>query len=248
VKPHPLLIGKARREPERRASALFTGPPAPLDWARRYATGRGQYRVFNAAEYRFYRTDGSPPSEGDSPYATSSSLPDTPATTYGDGDWYISSSFYNGVLDSGFLPLGENGETYVRLNLSSGVDLGTPPQAPQDIRLTLEPSGVVRVHALYFQTGSNRADTWALGVSYDGSTPAADSPTDTATMVTSGVAVLALALPSQANGTTVTVRTQVRRGTVYSEDSEALVTTADATGPTAPTYGESWPGSLAEEA
>lgn len=220
--------------------SVFRGPV--------YHDARGLYRVFNTAEYRFYRTDGSAPAEGDTPFATSSSLPATPATTYADGDWYLSASYFNGVIDSGFLPLGANGETWVRMPIAGGATTGTPPQAPQDIRLGVEASGVVRVHALYFQAGASRADTWALGVSYDGSTPAADTPTDTATMATAGVAVLAMALPAQANGTTVKVRTQVRRGTVYSEGSSVLTATADAAGPSAPTYGESWPGSVGEGA
>lgn len=247
---HPgFLTNRRRAPPSRRARGhQVFGDDGLIDWARRYSTARGQYRVFNAAVYRFYRTDGSPPEEGDTPYATSATLPDTPATTFGDGDWYISSSFYNGVIDSGFLPLGENGETYIRLGLSGGVETGTPPQAPQDIRLGLEANGVVRVHALYFQAGSNRADTWAVGATFNGVDPVEDSPTLTPTMATSGLAVLALALPAQVDGTTVKVRTQARRGIVYSEGSSVLTVLADAEGPTVPTYGESWPGGIAEEA
>ena len=85
------------------------------------------------------------------------------------------------MLDSGFLPIGACGETYLRLDLDSDAEIGEPPQAPQDWRLEERASGVVRVYGFYYQAidDANRADEWSIGYTTDGSTPAADSPTAT---------------------------------------------------------------------
>lgn len=218
-----------------------------IDFARRYWTGRAQHRVFNAATFRLYRSNSAPPSPGDTPFATPASLPSTPADTYADGTWYLSVSYFNGVLDSGFLPLGSNGETYLRLDLSGGAEVGSPPQAPAAVYLEQRSGGVVRVHALCAETGALRPDTWAIAYTVDGSTPATSSPDATEAFTASaGVAVLSYDLPAQANGTTVKVRVQLERDGAYSEGSTVLTTTADAAGPGAPTGGESWRGAVPE--
>jgi len=127
--------------------------PHMIDFGRRYAEHRGKYRVFNAAEYRFYRSDTAPPDEGDSPFATSASLPHTPTNIYADGIWYLSVSYFNGVLDSGFLPLGPNGETFLRLDISGAEESGSPPDGPATWHIEQRAGGVVGVVGFYMQGG-----------------------------------------------------------------------------------------------
>lgn len=228
-------------------------------WERRYAVAaRGLYRVFNAAAYRFYRSNSAPPEPGDAPFATSASLPHEPTDTYADGTWYLSASYFNGVLDSGFLPLWLAGETYLRLDLDSGVQVNAPPAAPGDWRLQNLPDGVVRVVAFYFQTGILRADEWAITYTIDGSdpgTPPAVAPTVTIAMPSTGLAVLAYELPAQAQGTEVRVRLQTRRddgGWLYSVGSTIKSSVADEEGSAAGGSDDasrpvSWPGRIPED-
>jgi len=214
----------------------------PTPWQHRwYADLRGLWRIFNEAEYRFY-WGTSPPAEGDTPDATSASLPHTPADTFADGVHYLSASYFNGVLDSGFLALGPQGETYLRLEIADGAEAGNPPAAPLDVRLEVAAGGVITVHALYIEpTASLRATQWAIGYTTDGSTPPADDPDVTSSLGESLLSVLDYSLPAQADGTTVKVRVQTRRndGTeetpswVYSASS-VVSAEADATGPTVP--------------
>lgn len=241
--------------------ALVTAPSVVVDpsaWrGRHYLDGRGKYRVFNAAGYRFYRSSSAPPAEGDTPFATNASLPHEPADVYGNGTWYLSVSYFNGLIDSGFLPLGPQGETYLRLDLAAGAEIVSPPQAPLDWRLELRAAGVVRVVAVYFEDplGDERAGEWAIAYTVNGSTPPEDTPDETQAMAGRGLQVLEYDLAGQADGTTVKVRLQTRRndGTVlvpdwqYSEDSSVLTAVADAAGPSAPASAVDWPGRPGEE-
>ena len=197
---------------------------------------RGKYRVFNAAEYRFYRSNSTPPVEGDTPFATNATLPHEPVDAYADGTWYLSVSYYNGIYDSGFLPVGPLGETYLRLDLAGGVETTSPPAGPLNWHIENVGGGVVRIIAVYVQGGTLRADQWAVAYTTNGSTPATDTPDVTQDMATDGLAVLSYDLPGQGDGTTVKVRLQTRRydsSYVYSEDSEVKTITADAAGPAA---------------
>lgn len=243
-------------------SGVLVGPGVASESAavgdvktRHYADFRGLYRIFTAPEYRFYRSNVAPPAEDDTPFATSSSLPATPNVLFADGTWYLSVSYFNGCLDSGFLPVGPNGETYLTLTIADGAAEGTPPLAPFDVRATAEAGGVVRVFAIVWLPTSDAPDEWAIGYTVNGSTPAEDTPSITVAMAPGGLAVLDYALPAQAHGTTVKVRVQTRRndGTdetpawTYSDGSTVLTVVADAQGPTAPTSIEHWPGSLPED-
>jgi hypothetical protein len=205
--------------------------PRLIDYQKRHGASRAKYRVFNAAVYRLYRSNVAPPEPGDTPYATSVSLPTTPANTFADGTWYLSVSKFNGVLDSGFLPLGPQGETYVKLVIVAGVAQAAEPSKPILVSTELLDGGVVRVTALYVAAadGTSRADTWAIAYTTDGSTPTAGSPTVTAAMSgTSGLEILQYELPAQADGTTVKALVQSRLSTTYSEappDVAQLVST-----------------------
>jgi hypothetical protein len=234
--------------------------PVVLDHAGRrgkfYFDARGKYRIFNAGPiYRFYRSQSAPPAEGDTPFATSQTLPYTTAVTFGDGTWYLSVSRFDGVLDSGFLPIGPEGETYLRLEISGGQASGLPPLAPQWWHLDQEAGGVVRVLATYYQVDDDRADQWAITYTTDGSDPPANSPDLTPTLGDSPLAILDYDLPSQSHGTVVRVRLQTRRNDgsevspvwVYSEGSTIETAVADAQGPAAPAAAERWPGQLPED-
>jgi len=245
----PVVTGRplARRVAQaRRRVRSRTADPSTFR-GRFYHDGRGLYRIFNSVEYRFYRDNSAPPAEDDAPFATNATLPHTPADVYADGTWYLSVSYFNGVIDSGFLPLGEHGETFLRLDLAGGEETTGPPQGPTDWRLELDAAGVVRVVGFYWESGALRADHWSIGYTTDGGDPPEDTP-DVTVDLPAGLAVLDYALPEQANGTTVKVRLQTRRGdTVYSEDSTIKTATADAAGPTAPLDAQRWAGPLPEE-
>jgi len=218
---------------------------------RYYLDLRGLHRFHEPATYRFYRSDWAPPTEDDAPFATNATLPHTPTDVYANGTWWLSVSYWNGMLDSGFLPVGPAGETYIRLDIVGGSSEDLPPNAPNDWRLELRPGGVVRVVGLYFQIGNLRATQWAIAYTTDGGDPPADTPDITQVMQRAGLGVLEYDLPGQNHGTTVKVRLQTRRpdgeNWVYSENPNILTATADAEGPAVPKAGDRWAGRLPEE-
>jgi len=216
-----------------------------------YKVLRGRYRIFGEAVYRFFRSRDGPPAEGDPPWTTSGSLPHEPADTFADGTWYLAVSYFNGVFDSGFLAIGEDGATYRRLDVSGGAEETSPPADPLDVRLEPRAGGIVRVHAVCARPSSDPPVDWAIGYTTDGSTPPADAPDVTEAMA-GRVAVLRYDLPAQGDGTTITVRVQTRRndGTnevpdwTYSDGVDPKVACADAAGPDAPETLTAWPGRL----
>ena len=220
------------------------GTVEPSVFATHYLDLRGLYRTWNDPAYRIYRSPTAPPEEGDTPAATAASLPSTPALAWADGTWYVSVSYFNGCVDSGFYPIGPAGETYCLLSLAAGEAAGTPPRAPEGAALHQAAGGVVRVRATYFDSdATRRATEWAIAYTTDGTDPAEDTPTDTRAIAAGAgeTDVLDGALPAQAHGTPVRVRVQTRRldgaTWVYSQGSAILATTADATGPSAPLAG-----------
>ncbi len=244
------LISATGRRPSRRKRPRTRVFDFAAQRGKRYFDARGNYRIFNAATYRFYRSDSGPPAESDSPFATNATLPHEPADEFTDATWWISLSYFNGVIDSGFLPLGLRGETYLRLDLSGGAEDRSPPAAPLDWRLEQRPGGVVRVIGTYYESGANRADKWNVGYRIDGSDPPADTPGDWIAIPAANLAVLEYDLPGFDDDTTVKVRLQTYRDDgdlIYSENSTVKTTTADAAGPTAPLGGDRWPGSLPED-
>lgn len=170
----PLLVedeppaGDAREDEWEEPIATPIEPPI-----RHYAEARGLYRVWNAPKFRIYRTgpyvaswppvtEGEPPAEGDPPWETCDALPYSPAGTFTTGVWLIALSYFNGVLDSGFYPLGPKGEPYRRLFIDAGgQEAGNPPEEPT-WSVEAIAGGRARVRAVYAETGPNRADQWAL--------------------------------------------------------------------------------------
>lgn len=241
---HRPRITERRRGPSRRRENVVARRPR-LEWGRRHGAVRGLYRVFAPAVFRFYRSSSGPPAETDTPFATNATLPATPGTAFADGTWFLSVSYFNGIVDSGFLAIGANGQTYVSVVVASGTSGNPPPIAPLAFRLEQRPGGVVRVHALYAETGPTRADTWAIAYTTTGATPPSGAPTVTQAFTdASSGQVLVLDLPAQANGTTVKVLVQTRRAGVYSAASPVLTAIADTVGPSAVAGGSLWRGEL----
>lgn len=215
----------------------------------RQGAGRGLYRIFNSQEYRFYR-GATPPVEGDSPYATASSLPSQPATVFADGTWYLSMSYFDGILDSGFLPVGPRGETYLTLTVASGSEQPQLPGAPYGVALKLLAGGIIQVVGFYgaLADGDNAATAWSIAFTTDGTSPtpppATPGPTDATflSMTGSALQILSYRLPAQVIGTVVKVLVQVARqleddSFVYSAAGEVLSLTVNNNGPSAPLAG-----------
>jgi len=245
--PRPRFIRSTRRgasRPARRSrSRVFAGP------ARRgYHAGelRGLYRIFNAAEYTFFHSAIAPPAESDPPAESNATSPWTPATSYtASSENYLALSWSNGVIDSGFYPVGPRGESYLILRVDGSYEEeAARPYGPTLWQLELRAGGVIRVTANYYQGGPDRADTWAIAYTTNGSTPATDSPGVTQTIPSGGLAKLSYDLPAQADGTTVKVRLQTRRDGIYSADSTVQTITADDSDPSTPLGDANWPGSL----
>lgn len=225
---------------------------APLAWSalvpqvfrgRYRLEARGLYRIFGPAVYRLYRSNVRPPAEGDPIWTTAAALPVTPADNFADGTWWIAVSRFNGVLDSGLLVLGDDGETYRKLVISSGQAGGEPPPGPLDWQLEAAAGGVVRVVALLYAAVEGEV---ALGYTTAGSDPPAGSPSITAP-IAAGISAWQYELAAQAHGTTVKARLEIRRNDGTPESPSWLYSpsvvksiTADSIGPAAPLAGVGW--------
>jgi hypothetical protein len=235
-----------RREREEDAPLERRRLLGPLVYSPFRAAARGVYRTFNAAEFRFYWSDSAPPVAGDTPQATNATLAYTTSATFADGTWYLSVSYFDGAIDSGFLPLGPLGETYLTLEISGGVALAERPSQPINAALNVLAGGVVQIVAIYFAApdGTNRASQWAIAYTTDGTTPASDTPTLTPAMSAGPMQILTLSLPAQTGGTVVKVQLQAysTENAIYSLPLDVLIATAETTGPTAPLGLQSWLG------
>ena len=248
------VVRRPATKPRRRVTAFG---PRLIDFRRRYADVRGRYRVFNAAEYRFYRSTTAPPEPGDTPFETNATLPHTTTATFADGTWYLACAFFDGVLEGPFLPQDEQGRAYRVLRISSGADAGEPPAGPTDWELTQETGGVVRVRGFLVDvTDTDKtADEWAIHYTTDGTTPAEDSPNVTADVGSGVLNILENDLPAQSHGTIVKVRLQTRRndGTagspswVYSAESTVATIAVDLVQPSAPLSADAWPGTMPDD-
>lgn len=234
-----ILRTKAREARKRLAKAAIL--PRPKTEYR--SDFRGLHRIFDEAEYRFYRSNSAPPDEDDSPFATAATLPDTPTDTFADGTWYLSMSYFNGIYDSGFLPLGDNGETYKTIVIDTGAALPEKPPAPVSAWLDPRSGGARAVsHAILAEDG----ETYEFAVAYttNGSDPPEDTPDYTAT-ATAPSPIYTRNFTSLADGVTLKIVVQIRRNDgddetpdwVYSDPVTASLT-IDADGPDGPDYME----------
>lgn len=222
------------RPPRARRPQLLA--PSHFPWPNRHATAaRGLWRIFAPACYRIYRSQVVPPGEGDLPWATATTLPSTPSGTFADGTWFLSVSYFNGIYDSGFLPLGPNGETYLTVTIAAGLVVADPPPTPMSIELEEMDPGVVTVTALV--ANERTADEWVITYTVDGGA----AVVLTEAYPSGALAVLSYPLPAQAAGSVVVVTVQTRRndGTpgvflwVVGDSLSDTITIATS-GPTAP--------------
>ena len=197
---------------------------------------RSVYRVFAPPAYRFYGSKDVPPAEGSTPFATAAELPatiqlpDVPVGMSIDGTWYVSVSYFNGVLDSGFLAIGSDGATWRRIDIQGGQQIRVPPTAPTDLAIVEIPGGGARLLGTYDDSGDLRANEWAIAYTLDGTVPAESNPGVTLPIQESGGASLYFPIGTSGGTVTIRARVQVRRndGTadsplrVYSAGSEAL--------------------------
>lgn len=241
----PQPLDEEQMPPRRKSAAVILATYALF-----HGAARGDYRIFNAAGYRFYRSTIAPPALGDVPFATHATLPYTPTATYADGTWYLSMSYFDGVLDSGFLPIGPRGETYLTLKISGGAGAAAAPSPADNVALSLVGGGVAQLVASYLSAGdgANAASIWAIAYTTSGSTPVAGSPTQTLPMQGSPMELLAFNLPAQTAGTTVKVLLQTYNGAAYSTASAVLSVVIPSSGPAVPLAIESWPGDVQEGA
>jgi hypothetical protein len=213
------------------------------------AAARGAWRIWGTPEYRLYRSAVAPPAEDDTPWDTAASLPVTPSDTFADGTWYLAVSYFNGVLDSGFLPQAPAGLPYRRITITDGVILPDPPTVPGDWRLA-QRDGLPWIEALYWEDDPDQAATeWAIDYTTDGSDPTASDPS---LVIAIDGSQLVYALPAVASGTTIKAVLQVRRNDGseeapawnYSAAGDILSLVIDTTGPAAPIAAATWRGKL----
>jgi hypothetical protein len=211
------------------------------------------WRIFNAAEFRAYWSNSGPPVPGSTPQATGPSLPFVTAGL-ADGTWWFSLSWFNGVFDSQFLPIGPNGETFLRLDLAGGHVTGSPPAGPTSCQLQNVAGGIVRIIGLATAAATMQfPESWAIAWTADGSTPAAGAASIFIPF-TAGqwLGLLDYVLPAQAAGATVKVclQTAINTGTalapvwVYSESSILQSIVLPTSGPSPPLEATDWPGEL----
>lgn len=199
--------------PPRRPSRPFNFTDSTAAFrGRHYVEARGLHRVFNDFEYRLFRSNVAPPLETDTPFATTATLPFEPSDLYADGTWFLSMTFFNGVHESGFLPLGPAGETYLRLDIAAATEELSPPNGPLENAwyLKLLP-GQVQVVASYRQDDALRADEWVLNWTTGAGLPAEDVVRASQPMRGSGVEVLKFDGVVGLDGVQVNYRLQTRR-------------------------------------
>lgn len=209
---------------------------------RHYTQARGFYRIANAAEYRIYRKLGSEPVPGvDIVWATSPTLPYSPAGTFADGEWYVAVTYFNGYIESQAL-------TVHRIDVSGGAADELPPNAPE-FWATQTAGGVVRVQAIYWplpdEAADRVADEWALWYTNDGSPPGTGSPQYTEPMsFTRGYAYFEYYLSPYGVGTTVKTLVRARRalGTKQSINATAATIVLPAALADAPDGAHAWIG------
>lgn len=216
---------------------------------RAYSAARGLYRIFNAAGYRAYRNNSGEPIPGvDAVFASSATLPWSPATAFADGTWRMGLEAFNGVLGSDFAAVRPLKVTTGQLDENS-------PGEPETVELRQTAGGVPHVTAVYNRLRDEQlgfaGDQWALWYTTNGSAPGGGSPQYTQDMTfDQGHDRLEYDLPAQTAGTNVRVLVKVRRSGVVgiggAIPSSAVGATADAvvslTGPAAPAGGGSGEG------
>jgi hypothetical protein len=184
------------------------------------------------------------------PDVTGPTLPLTSADLPFNSILYCALAYFNGVLNSGFLPVGPAGETYFIVEIVAGHVVSEPPSGPNDWSLVDAGNGEMRIRAVYTETGSTRAHEWAIAYTTNGTDPPIDAPDVTIPMLAIGAALLDYVIVILTHGATLKVRVQTRRNDGsealpdwrYSRDSYVLTITVDTSAPATPLDARVWPG------
>jgi len=224
-----------------------------------------QYRVFNATRYRLYRSTSTPPVEGDTPFFTTATLPANVPTIFSNDIWYLAVSYVNGVIDSGFYPIGDNGEPYMTIDLTDEKIIGTQaPNAPTSWHLE-QRDGNVWLIGIYFKGNAPQASKWTYAWTSDGTTPPDPvyNPVDldpydevyvgTQAIATVALAVLEVDLGAYADAKVIkcklaTARQDIDGASISNRISDFVQKelTVNTAGPTAPVDAHEWHGRTPE--
>jgi hypothetical protein len=191
---------------------------------------RGLFRIFNPACYGIY-CESTPPVQGSTPTFMSTSLPASHGT-FADGTWYVSVSYFDGVYDSGFLPVGPAGETYQKIVVSGGSGQTAPP-APLTLDLEETAPGVVTVTAI----AAGPAAGWQWQLTWSDPSIGGGAPTVGYLPMGGGaMSVLSYALSIGAPGTVLTVSVALFNGGGLGAGPALTetITLAAGSGPSAP--------------
>lgn len=231
--------------PRRRSLAQITAPP--MGRKRYYSRHFGLWHAFNDAVYRFYLKLGSPPSPGDTPTSTSATLPKTLPGLFADGTYYLSVSYFNGVLDSGFLPIGAQGQTWQRFDIVSNNDIALPPQPPTFFSARPAANNDTRVFAVYAEEGATRADKWVIYTTIDfapDADPISSADRQEVDLPAGGVAILEFtAAASNFDGLYTIVLVRTMRGSTESENLAVYYFAGDDQPPNDAREPRDWTGS-----
>jgi hypothetical protein len=214
---------------------------------RHYHDWRGRWHVPTDPAYWVYIESTPPDDNVHTPTAEPGGLPWTSSALGASGTFYVSVAYFNGYESSGFLTVGDNGETYRKLILIGSAEQPIPPNGVIEASIQPDAGGKMRVTASYDQAGANRATEFALAWSTGGTPPPTSTPDRTASIPAAGLAVLDEIVPDtgEADGTLINVRIQTRRSGVYS-DSVIVSDYADNSTPSPPRQVTVWRGSPTE--
>lgn len=205
---------------------------------RAYSTLRSQYRIANAAAYRFYWKANELPVPGiDAVQDTTASLPYTPSNVFAPGVWWVGVSWFDGWYESA--------PTYFRMEIVGTALVDNPPSAPDRFWFEQTTGGVLAVCSSYApakDTGGVVADSFALWWTDDGSAPGSGTADATATATTPGtIATARFELGAIAAGTTVRALVRMRYGTVDSENDDGITLVVTIGGSDAAIYAKAPP-------
>ena len=214
--------------------------------------GRNRLQDDDLPNYLVFRGTGAEPDpETDSPYETFNTLPHTTAAQSVGTNYYFILRSQNdyGVRSKNLA------SWYLSLD-GSGDQNATPPTAPEYVSVVAADAGTVDAFFDYSRLvdlSANRADTWAIWYTTDGSTPDPDVDPVTATetmQFVGDVARLRYQVPAQVDGTTVKVIVRTRLAgspDVDSTNTTIYTITADTDGPATPSRTTIHHGNITEE-
>ena len=188
---------------------------------RGYQEARGSYRVAaSAGDVEIYvSSSGRDPEPGsDAPIATPASLPNTPASTFGNGSHRVIAAVRNKY------GLRSTSQRARLVTVASGSHTTNPPSGPDRMRMQPRAGGLVRVQSQYLAPRSSTetlATTWALWWTNTGVAPVLTNPpnAETAMSYLGDVATLDyFSIPAQSHGVTLIVAIKTKAGSMFSDE------------------------------